>query len=453
MTDTAKSLSELRASAAQAHTDGDTETALRAYAAYLAQVPGDARMWSNLGALHRRAHRTQIALIAHRRALTLAPNDVSVMNNAANALSDVGQYDESLALRHRLLDHTPDDLNHLAMVGRCLRGKGDYAAAIRWLDAARARFPDDAELQMQLAFAQLGAGDYAQAFRNYRARWRAGELKPRNLPFPEWTGQPLDGKTIVILPEQGFGDAILFARFAAVLRGRGARVVMQVKKPLRRLFAGIDGVDAIVPDLTADMQADYWINIMDLALLHFEQDGSVPPPCCLTMPDDSSARARALLKPHAGKMRIGVVWTGSVTYKGNAFRSFSHRDYLGLAAVPGVQLFSLYKGPELAPYHADGTDGVIIDTGSSERDFADTAAMMRQLDLVITSDTATAHLAGSLGVPVWVVLHWDAFWVYRHAGTSTAWYPSMRLFRQHEPLDWDGVMADVTSAVRAQMEI
>nr|WP_249219014.1 tetratricopeptide repeat protein [Loktanella sp. SALINAS62] len=442
----------MRAAASAAHRDGDMETALASYASYLSQVPQDARIWSNLGALHRNAKRTDMALRAHARALALAPGDVSVMNNMANALSDVGQYDQSIALRRDVLAQTPDAANQLAMIGRCLRGKGDYVAAIDWLQNAIARYPDETELRMQLAFAQLGAGRYADGFDNYRVRWQAGELKPRNLPFPEWQGEPLDGKTILILPEQGFGDAILFARFAAVLRGRGARVILQVKKPLRRLFAAIDGVDETVTEIRGDAHVDFWINMMDLALLHFRADTAVPAPTRLTVPDDSIARARNILRPHAGALRIGVVWTGSVTYKGNAFRSFGHRDFLPLADMPGVQLFSLYKGPELAAYHADGTDAFICDAGSSERDFADTAGMMQELDLVITSDTATAHLAGSLGVPVWTVLHWDAFWVYRHAGETTAWYPTMRLFRQPAPLDWDGVLADVASAVRTLRE-
>ncbi|WP_386679244.1 tetratricopeptide repeat protein [Loktanella sp. R86503] len=446
-----QTLSKLKAGAQQAHRDGELDTAMASYARYLAQVPDDSGIWSNLGVLHRRAGRHLMALRAHQRALALDPDGVSTMNNAANVMSDIGQYDESLALRHRLLARTPDDLGQLQMVVRCLRGKGDYAAAISFATDALARFPDDAELRMQLAFAQLGQGNYAQGLESYKARWRAGELQPRNLPFPEWQGQSLTGKVIAVLPEQGFGDAVLFARFLSVLQGRDCRVVMAVKPPLRRLFANLPGVDVMFDSLQADTKVDYWVNMMDLAALYFQQGGAVPPPAVLTVPDDSRQRARSLVAPYAGKLKVGVVWTGSVTYRGNGFRSFSHRDVLPLADVPGIQLFSLYKGPELKAYYADGADGFIIDTGSTERDFADTAAMMQACDLVITSDTATAHIAGSLGVPVWCILHWDAFWVYTHHGASTPWYPQMRLMRQHRPLDWSGVMADVTDALQKTM--
>jgi hypothetical protein len=137
--------------------------------------------------------------------------------------------------------------------------------------------------------------------------------------------------------------------------------------------------------------------------------------------------------------KVGVVWSGSSTYKGNVFRSFTHREFLPMANVPNVQLFSLYKGPFLDAFHKDGSAALIIDAAGTDRDFADCAATMREMDLIITSDTATAHIAGSLGIPVWVMLHWDAFWVYRHTGDTTQWYPSMRLFRQNKPQDWTSV--------------
>ena len=438
-----------RRRATEAHRSGDLETARAAYAAYLSRVPDDALAWSNLGALHRTEKRYDQARRAHERALALAPGSDPVAQNAANVFSDTGDYDRSIALRRRLLKRRPDDPVQLALIGRCLRGQGRYAEAIDWLTRALQTHPEDPELHMQMAFARLAAGDYATGFEHYRWRWQAGELRPRTLDLPEWGGEPLEGRTILVLPEQGFGDAILFARFLPRLKALGARVVMQVKRPLVRLFEGLPGVDALNPD---EASPDCYVNMMDLALLHFREDPEVPPPPPLTVPADSETRAHAILRPLRARLKVGVVWTGSVTYKGNAFRSFSHTDYLPLSDIPGVQLISLYKGPELAAYRADGSDAFLLDAGGSERDFADTAGMMRALDLVITSDTATAHLAGAMGVPTWCVLHWDPFWVWRHEGETTPWYPGMRLFRQHAPMDWSGVMADVGRALRREVE-
>lgn len=444
-------LEALRRAAHRAHRDGD-DRALQDYARYLAQVPDDASIWSNLGALHRSKGRYLAALRAQARAQVLQPEDAALRNNYANILSDLGQYDESIAHREWILEQRPDDISQKAMIGRCLRGQGRYEQAITYLTGAIADHPEDTELQMQLAFAQLGAGRYRDGFETYRIRWQTAEMKPRDLPYPQWAGEPLDGKTVLVMPEQGFGDAIMFARFVPSLQAAGARVLYLVEKPVAPLFEGLDGAEWVGTGLPKSTPVDYWMNMMDMPLVHFGQTDAVPPPARLHVPDDSVTRARQIVGPHVDLIKIGVVWTGSVTYKGNKFRSFRHTDLLPLIDLPGVQLFSLYKGPELTSYYADGTDAFIIDAGATEAHFGDSAAMMQQMDLVITSDTATLHLAGSLGVPCWGVLHWDPFWVWRHAGDSSEWYPGVRLFRQKTALDWAPVIKEVRATVIAECE-
>ena len=446
-------LKAMRDSARAMHQAGKLVEAQALYAQFLAKVPDDDVIWSNLGVLLRATGRHAQALRAHRRAYAIKPNAQGVQNNLANVLSDIGQYDESIKIRQQILETDPAALNHHAMIGRCLRGKGDYAAAIDYLDSQLKTYPDDTELKMQLSFAQLGAGDYATGFETYQIRWEAGELKPRDLPFAEWKGEPLAGKIVLVLPEQGFGDAVLFARFVKTLKSRGAIVHFLAEKPMVRLFDGMEGVDWIGTQVSKSVDVDFWINSMDLALLHFEDsDTAVPPPVRLKTPPAAKERAQVITAPYRDVKKIGVVWTGSATYKGNAFRSFRHADFLPLTEIEGVQLFSLYKGPYLAPYEADGTSAFIVNAGASEADFADCAAMMQEMDLVITSDTATAHVAGSLGVPTWTILHWDPFWVWRHSGNTTEWYPDMRLFRQQTPLQWDAVMAEVACELKSWTE-
>ena len=447
----AETVKQLRARATKLHQDGDGAAAAELYAVYLKHVPRDAGIWSNLGVLHRAAGRHTQALRAQTRAHDLVPDNIGFRNNLANILSDLGQYTQSLVHRRWVLDREPQNLNQIAMIGRCYRGMGDYQGAIDWLTPQIAAYPDNAELQMQLAFAQLGAGDYAQAFQTYKARWDAGELTPRNLPVPKWQGETLSGKSILVMPEQGFGDAVLFARFLPLLKDMGATVHCLVERPLAVLFDGLAGADFTTPKMPAK-GVDFYIDMMDLAALHFAKTNDIPAPTGLNIPADSVARATRITAPFDDKFKVGVIWTGSVTYKGNAFRSFSHTDFLPLTDMRDVQLFSLYKGPMLDPYIADGSSAFIVDTGSDERGFADTAATMQAMDLIITSDTATAHIAGSLGVPTWTILHWDPFWVWTHAGETTPWYPNMRLFRQKTPLEWSGVMSDVKTALGQHLE-
>ncbi len=442
----------LRAAAVDAHRRGDSTVAGDLYARYLALVPGDAAHWSNLGVLLRTTGRHAMALRVQKRAYDLDPDAPGIRNNYANMLSDLGSYDRSIALRWQVLEKTPGDLNHLAMIGRCYRGMGKYRDAIAHLEPLVAQYPDETEFQVQLAFAQLGAGEYAQAFRNYRARWRTAELTPRKIPFPQWDGQAdLAGKTVLVLPEQGFGDAVLFNRLLPLLAARGPRVLLLAEKPMARLFQDVAGADWVGTTLPKGETVDAWINVMDLPLLGMDSRADIPPPTRLHIPADSVERAQAVAGPYADKFRIGVVWTGSLTYKGNAFRSFSHAEFLPLTDLPGVQLFSLYKGPALDAYRADASNTVIVDAAGNDRDLADCAATMQQMDLVITSDTATAHIAGSLGLPCWTILHWDPFWVYTHRGAKTPWYPSMRLFRQVAPQDWTGVMTAVRLALETHV--
>ncbi|MFT4742530.1 MAG: Tfp pilus assembly protein PilF [Yoonia sp.] len=448
----AETVKDLRSRATKLHQDGALLEAAKLYAVYLKHEPSDAGIWSNLGVLHRSAGRHEQSLRAQKRALAIAPDEVGFRNNIANILSDTGQYEASITHRKWVLDREPDNLNHIAMVGRCLRGLGDYAGAIAYLTPQIAIHPDDTELQMQLAFAQLGAGDYAHAFETYKIRWKTGELTARDLPFPEWQGEPLEGKTVLVMPEQGFGDAVLFARFLPVLKDMGATVHCLVERPVATLFENLDGADWIGQGIPRDARIDYYVNMMDLAGVHFSKTNDVPAPARMNVPSESTERAARIVAPYDIVLKIGVVWAGSVTYKGNAFRSFSHTDFLPLTDIEGVQLFSLYKGPMLDPYFADGTSAFIVDAASDESGFSDTAASMQAMDLIITSDTATAHIAGSLGVPTWTVLHWDPFWVWTHVGDTTPWYQNMTLFRQKTPLQWSGVMAELQAALSQYLE-
>jgi Tfp pilus assembly protein PilF len=433
---------ELRISSVRAHQEGRLREALDGYTRYLECYPTDAGVWTNLGSLYRTMGRHEMGRTAQMRAYALAPDDKGIINNYSNILSDLGDDTQSIELRKKSLEIDPSHLMHHAMIGRCMRGMGDYGAAIEYLTPMAKKFPEEPEIRLQLAFAQLGAGHYGPAFRTYDARWATDELGAPDVPFTRWEdGMSVDGKTLLILPEQGFGDMILLLRFIPSIRDLGAKIRLVAKKPLLRLLEGIDGIEWIGTGAAREDPVDFWLSLMDLPKLVFgpAENGVAPEPTKLKIPDDSTDRAKTITAQHRGMFKVGVVWSGSSTYKGNVFRSFTHREFLPMANVPNVQLFSLYKGPFLDAFHKDGSAALIIDAAGTDRDFADCAATMREMDLIITSDTATAHIAGSLGIPVWVMLHWDAFWVYRHTGDATQWYPSMRLFRQNKPQDWTSV--------------
>jgi tetratricopeptide (TPR) repeat protein len=433
------SANELRAAAVKHHQDGDLATARTLYRAYLANVPKDGSMWSNLGALFRREKNYPMAVACQRRALNLSPNEESVLNNAANAHFDAGEPEKALELRRKALKINPGRAENWSSLGKYLRALGNHSAAKTELEKAILAHPEEPELHIQLSFALLSLGDYPNGFAEFNWRWLGDEISLPNMDFPQWQGEDLRGKTILVTPEQGFGDTILMARFLRELADMGAKVRLNVKAPLRRVFETLEGVDQFVFTKDDVVGCDYWSPMMDLPRFLNTTIDTVPAPTKLAIPQDSIDRAKALTKPFADDLKIGVLWSGSVTYRANHKRSFSHTQFLQLADIPGVQMFSLYKGPLADAFHADGTSCVIIDAASNDRDFADSAALINELDLVITMDSAIAHVSGSLGANVWNLLHSEAYWLYEPFPDHTPWYSSMRLVRQDKSGDWDTV--------------
>lgn len=439
---------DMRQKAITLHQQGRHDAARAAYVACLADHPRDAGLWTNLGALLRNMGESDLALQAQERAFAIDPANLVVRNNLANILNDLGYHGRSLELRMGLMQAQPRQPAHGAMAGKSLRAMGDLDRARQVLDTNLARFPDHAESRIQRALTLLAAGDYAQGFTDFAARWDTGELTPRQMRTPKWQGEDLAGRTVLVLPEQGHGDVLAMARFLPVLRARGAgRVLMVVEKPLVRVMGQIDGVDWIGKHDDLRESYDIYADLMDLPRWHFAGGGDLPPPVTPHLPEDSRARARGIVAPHQGRFRIGVVWTGSQTYRGNSLRSVSHRRFHEWIGLADVQMFSLYKGPDLAGFTADGSDAFILNAGAHDRDFADCAALMEQMDLVVTTCTVTAHLAGSLGVPVWTLLHWEPFWMWGQGRDDSPWYPQMRLWRQDAPRDWDGVFARLRPAL------
>lgn len=272
-----KKLSTLREEAVAAHRAGRSEEALDLYSRCLAQTPKDAAMWSNAGALLRKLGRHELALVAQRRAARLEPTSTSVRNNLANILADLGQNEESIELRRTLLSGGPGDALAKALIGKSYRSLGRYEQAISWLTQALEEHPDEPEIRIQLAMATLAAGRYLEGFRSYRIRWSTDELTPRDLPRPEWQGENLRGKRILVLPEQGFGDGIAFSRFLAALRRyEPERVLLFCEGPVACLYEGIEGADWTGRVMPAPEDYDVWVNLMDLAIPHFEETPNVP---------------------------------------------------------------------------------------------------------------------------------------------------------------------------------
>lgn len=423
-----------------------------AAAIYRALVKLDARhapAWINLGTILRQEGHYEAAAGCAARACALHPDNAGYLTNWGNCLGDLDRKDQALAVHAKAAALKPDDALIRNNYAIALREFNRFEEALAEFDAALALKPDDASLLWDRAITWLHLGRYAEGWDAFEIRWQQNQMRPRPQTATAWRGEDLTGKTFLVYEEQGFGDSILCSRFLPLLAAYGGRVVLECKAPLHRLFSKIEGIAAITADTPPAGSYDYQVPMMSLPGILGVRLETVPAPATLAAAPAVPAAAAALLAQGAGKLKVGIVWSGSTTFARNRKRAVDIARFLPLASVPGVQLYSLQKGPCEGDLAACGADGLILPLGPCVNDFADTAAVLQQLDLVIMTDSSVAHLAASLGRPVWNLLCYFPYWLYLHGREDSPWYPSMRLMRQAEPGDWDGLFARVLRELTA----
>ncbi len=446
-------LKALRARAVDTHKTGHHSQAIALYRQFLAAVPGDAAIWSNLGVAHRQLQEFDAAVACYQRALEIRPEDAGFLSNLGNALKDLDQLDDALAAHSKAASIAPDDYNTRHNHGIALRDAGRFTESLAEFAAASRIDPGNANPRWDSAVSHLYLGDFEAGWAAYEWRWKIGEVQKRASSLPEWRGEDPGGRAIYFYPEQGFGDTLLAVRFLPWVKAQGAKVYLECKPPLRRLFAELEGVDQLC-DPAAPPPADTALQapLMALPGLFHATPTNLPPPPRLSIPQAARSTARLLMGPPDGRLRVGVIWSGSVTFKRNHKRAVGVERFVSLAHIPGVQLYSLQKGPREGDLASHGAASVMIDLGSRVEDFADTAACIEALDLVIMTDSSVAHLCGSLGRPIWNLLNHAAYWLYLWNRDDTPWYPSMRLIRQPMPGDWDSVFARARADLRQAAE-
>jgi hypothetical protein len=316
--------------------------------------------------------------------------------------------------------------------------------------------PDMPDAQVNLAMVLLLTGHWAEAWPFYEARWQVGDLAMQRRAFPQplWTGaQPLAGRTILLHAEQGLGDTLQFCRYAPLVAAQGARVVLEVQPPLTRLLAGLEGVAQIVA--TGDPLPDFDLHCPLMSLPHAfaTTPETIPAPVPYLAADPAQQKAwREVLADLPGP-RVGLVWAGSArAWLPHATaidrrRSMRLADMAPLAQVRGYSFVSLQLGPPAAQLAEPPAGLRIHDATTHLGDFADTAALVANLDLVIAVDTAVAHLAGALGRPVWLLNRFDTCWRWLLGRDDSPWYPGLRQFRRGAQEDWTSVMQRVAATL------
>lgn len=424
--------------------NGDMAGAVQSYREALARDPVADDAWSNLGLALKAAGRFEDAVTALENAVALNPDDPATLSNLGVVLMASGRMEDAAqALETVTADH-PGFADGWSNLGNLRQEQCRLDAALAAHDRAVALDPGNAECRWNRSMTLLLLGDLAAGFAEYE--WRRGTVDhaPPVHESPLWDGTDPSDRRILLLAEQGFGDAIQFVRYAPLLRQRGAAVTIGCHPKLAGLFRTLPGHSPVVSTGEAVPAVDCHLPLMSLPHLLGTGTDTIPAKVPYLFPPPGAK----LPPPAKGRRRIGLCWTGNPKHPDNAQRSVSLEMLSPLLARDGVDWISLQFGPGSA--QAGGTG--LADWSEHLDGFADTAAVLSALDLVITVDTATAHLAGALGQPVWLLLKYAPDWRWMLARSDSPWYPTMRLFRQDAPGDWPGVVHRLGDALELWME-
>ena len=419
---------------------------------------------NNIGVAHKRANRMEEAAGYYRHALTLSPTRASTLSNLALVLKAQGHLSEAEACCRLAIFNDKNIRSAQYNLGIILKMQGRFDEAGAVFSAVLGNDPTDADAEFDLALIELLLGDFEAGWQHYEARFNpklatVQKMALPQLPVPRWAGGDPAGLRLLLLHEQGFGDQIQFCRYANDLQRMGARVTLLVKPELVALLGSLAGAEAVLsPASVVDWQQfDAWVPMMSVpGVLGLRLDNMPQAaPYLAAAPDKLrywQAWPAETGKP-AGAMKIGLVWGGSPTHARDGKRSLALADLQQLLAMPppvqGLRFISLQKGPRAAELQALPEASRPFDAGAGLVDFADTAALLSTLDLLITVDTSVAHLAGAIGCPVWVLLPFVPDWRWLTARSDSPWYAGMRLFRQPDRRGWRACVAEVAAALQA----
>jgi len=438
---------------------GDLDESIHCFQKAIESSPGLFHAYFNMGVSHKYRKNVDDAIFCFQRALLLKPDLSAAYNRLGTIFREQGQLDKAIFCFQKEIEIDPENAQAYNNLGSAFHDTGEINEAIRCFQKSLRLRPDHVETNWNLALAQLLKGDFLEGWARYEWRLRKPDWTSVHVPIdhlPPWDGCAFPGQRLLIRCEQGMGDVIQFVRYLPMVKARGGTVILEVETSLARLLKGCRGISELVSPHSGTEPVhrfDYQLSLLSLPRVfnttHLTIPAQIP---YLSAEEKLIALWKERLRGLEG-LRIGICWQGNPSYKGDSFRSIPLRHFFCLAAMDGVHLISLQKGHGLEQMTNLPKDVSIIDFGplldASTGAFVDTGALMKQLDLVVTSDTAVAHLAGALGVPVWVLLQHVPEWRWGLTGENTAWYPTMRLFRQDRSGDWAGVFERVCSELKS----
>jgi Flp pilus assembly protein TadD len=431
--------------AAQAHRAGRLEEAISSYLRLLAVKPYHAELHNNLGVALRLVGKLDASVSHHRLSLAADPDNPALQSNLGNALRAANRLDEAVKHHFQSIRLNRDYGEGFYNLALCLRDLGRLDEAVGCFARALALNPDNRRARTELAIALLLRGELEEGFAAYETRKRLPETPTPDFAQPAWDGGPIEGKRILLYPEQGLSDALLFVRFARELKRRGATVLVLCQALLKELLAGADFIDGVVAEGEKLPEFDLHASMMSLPHLCRADVEAVAAPY-LKAPADSRIK---LGRRDRARLRIGIYWAAMPGQPQDRQRSVPFPHFLALAGDPELLVFSLQGGAHQKDIQQFGAGGLVHDVGRGIFDFAEAATALSQLDLLVSIDAPIAHLGAAMGLRTWVLLPSTADWRWQLGGSRTPWYPSARLFRQPRSADWSSVFAQVRQELDA----
>lgn len=426
--------------------EGRYEEAVTWYREAVRLRPDWVEALSNLGGVLELLGKSGEARVRLREALARDPRSAEAHTNLGYSFERAGELEEAEAGYRRAVAAVPGFALAHGNLGHVLRRLGRVEEALACCEEAIRLAPDAALAHRNRAILWLLQGRLREGWEEFEWRWKA--LEPgesaRVWQQPLWDGAPLAGKTILLWAEQGLGDTIQFVRYAPLVKVRGGTVILECQPELVRLLENVPGVDRVIAAGDPLPDFDTHLPLLSLPRVFGTELESIPEPAPLR-PRSATAPSRS----RPGRLKVGLVWAGNRAHGNDANRSLSLAQLAPLAGVPGVEFLSLQKGPPAAEILAPPQGLEIADLSEQLNDFADTARAIEGLDLVISADTAVAHLAGAMGKPVWVLLPFAPDWRWLLGREDSPWYPTMRLFRHPRRGDWTSTVESAAAALKA----
>ena len=429
---------------------GREEEAIGSLDRTLALDPNHVAALINRGSAQFKLERFEDAHASFAAAVRLRPDDVDALYNLGFTLGALHRHAEALATYERLLTIKPGHLDALLNHGTELQQLHRTRDALASYAKIVAIQPDHVEARLNEAFARLASGDFRGGWATLEWRLRKPGFEERQYAQPSWRGrEPITGKTLLVYGEQGLGDSINMVRYVPLLARQGARVILDVPPPLQRLLSQVDGAALVAASGELLPPFDFHCPLMSLPLAFGTGPGTIPAdvPYLTAAPERAAAWAARL--PAAGGLRVGVNWCGNPAFADDRRRSMKLDQFAPVLKLAGVDFVSL--NPGIRHEDAARLAGMphVSHLASDFRDFADTAAVIAGIDLILTTDTAIAHLAGAMAKPVWIMVSSSPDWRWAGEGETTRWYPTARLFRQPVPGDWAAVLEKVLRELAA----